>query len=86
MGVSHLRSDGMKKGYQDELLARKNELEDDKLGLETLYMHDATEDDIQKSEDSKKEYQNLFSKVETHVATLQTTLKSVKLAIDFWLR
>lgn len=75
----------MKKGYQDELLARKDELEDDKLKLEALYMHEATEDDIQKSEDLKKEYQTLFSKVETHVATLQTTLKSVKLAIDFWL-
>jgi hypothetical protein len=73
----------MKSGYQAELSARKDELEQDKLELESLYMAPTKEEDIQASDEQKQKHQSLFSKVETHVANLQTTLKSVKLAIDF---
>ena len=53
----------MKSGYQAELSARKDELEQDKLELESLYMAPTKEEEIQESEEKNNRTSPFFRRL-----------------------
>lgn len=75
----------MKAGYVSELQARRGELEGVKGELETLFMNPVQEPEILNNPELHGSFTTCFAKVETHLATYGTTVKSVKLAIVSWL-
>lgn len=72
----------MKDGYAAELSARQTELDRCKEKLETLYMNNQTEDDLQNNQESGDQFRAAIDSVAPIVTTLTATLKTVKLAVE----
>ena len=72
----------MKAGYIAELTARKVEIENVKLTLETLYMDPITDDQIEKSVEDQSKFAEVLTKADTLFTSWGGTLKSVKMAVE----
>ena len=72
----------MKAGYIAEIDMRSGEFNDIKASLEALYMIDKSDEDLQKDEESKDKIVSAFAAADQLVPSYQTTIKSVRLAID----
>ena len=72
----------MKAGYIAEIDMRSGEFNDIKASLEALYMIDKSDEDLQKDEESKDKIVSALAAADQLVPSYQTTIKSVRLAID----
>ena len=76
-----LRSAGIKTGYIAELDARDSELQASKLELETLYMVEKNDSEIESDPVTKDQFQKALDSVDQLLPSY-TTIRSVKMAID----
>ena len=76
----------MKSGYLAELDARSAEIDQVRSALEGFYMQveKTTEEEVNKNDSLKGGIEEKMAVVETILPNLQTTCKSVKLAIESW--
>ena len=71
----------MKTGYIAELDARDSELQASKLELETLYMVEKNDSEIESDPVTKDQFQKALDSVDQLLPSY-TTIRSVKMAID----
>ena len=72
----------MKNGYLSELDCRTKEFNDGKAKLEGLYMTEKNDAEIGANDELKKQVQAALESIDNLVPNLNSTMKTVKLAIE----
>ena len=76
----------MRNGYIGELDARGAELDSIKALLEGLYMMEATDAEIEANDEQKAKFTKAFQDVESLFPRYASTVRTVKLAIETYLK
>ena len=76
----------MRNGYIGELDARGAELDSIKALLEGLYMMEATDAEIEANDEQKAKFTKAFQDVESLFPKYASTVRTVKLAIETYLK